>query len=119
MRRLWQHYNLGFILAVLFLASWAFQAWTGWEGFQAEQQAHGEDAAVFGEGGYIWRFGEGTFENWQSEFLQLLSFVALTSVFIFRRSPESRDGQDEMQAAIERIEKALAAMQDNSTRRAG
>jgi hypothetical protein len=48
---------------------------------------------VFGQTGYVWYFGEATFENWQSEFLQLLAFVVFTSFLIFKGSPESRDGQ--------------------------
>jgi hypothetical protein len=52
-----------------------------------------------------------SFENWQSEFLQLLAFVVFTSFLIFKGSPESRDGQDEMVAALERIERRLAEIE--------
>jgi len=56
-------------------------------------------------------FGEWTFQNWQSEFLEVLLLIVATKYFIHRGSPESRDGQDEMQQAIERIEKKLDAME--------
>jgi hypothetical protein len=102
MKRFFRERGLGIVLIALFLTSWAFQAWTGGEKFQAEQQSHGESAEVFGQTGYVWCFGEATFENWQSEFLQLLAFVVFTSFLIFKASPESRDGQDEMIAALER-----------------
>jgi hypothetical protein len=46
-------------------------------------------------------------ENRQPEFLQLLTFVILTGFLIWRGSPESRDGQDEMMEAIRRIEARL------------
>jgi hypothetical protein len=39
-------------------------------------------------------------ENWQSEFLQLLTFVVLTTFLIHRNSHESRDSDDEMQKVI-------------------
>ena len=40
----------------------------------------------------------------QSEFLQLLTFVVLTTYLIYRGSHESKDSDLEMQAALERIE---------------
>jgi hypothetical protein len=106
-KEFWRSRNLGVVLLVLFLVSWAVQAWAGWREFQAEQATLGESAAVFGSSGYIWTFLAATMENWQSEFLQLLAFVVLTSFLIFKGSPESRDGQDEMMAAIDRIEQRV------------
>jgi hypothetical protein len=45
-------------------------AWAGYRTFNEEQRAHGEPTVSFGE--YLTRadFGEATFENWESEFLQ-------------------------------------------------
>ena len=80
MKDVWRNYNLSIVLTALFLVSWALQTWMGSMHFSAEQQAHGRTAQVFGADGYVWDWGEATFENWQSEFLQLLSFVVLTSV---------------------------------------
>lgn len=111
MRRLWRNYNLGIVLFILFAVSWAVQTWTGWVEFAAEQRSHGEAPAVLGPGGYTWRWAQATFENWQSEFLQLLTMVALTSISLFRGSPESKDGDDEMRAALDRIERRLADME--------
>ena len=50
-------------------------------------------------------------ENWQSEFLQLLTFVVLTSFLIHRNSPESKDSDDQMQRSLDRIEKRLKALE--------
>jgi hypothetical protein len=47
-------------------------------------------SSVFGDSGYIWEFGSATMENWQSEFLQLLAMVVLTSFLIHRGSAESK-----------------------------
>jgi hypothetical protein len=104
-------YGLGWVLLALFLTSWVLQTWTGWREFEAEQAQHQQAAEVFGDDGYIWNWGRATFENWQSEFLQLLTFVALTSFLIFKGSPESRDSDDEMKAMLERIERRLEAME--------
>jgi hypothetical protein len=109
MKTFFRDRGLGVVLLVLFLASWGFQAWTGWEKYQSEQASHEASASVFGSNGYIWEFGEATFENWQSEFLQLLAFVTLTSFLIFRGSPESKEGQEEMMAMLKRIEERLSA----------
>jgi hypothetical protein len=76
LRKLWRDYNLSLVLLVCFILSWVFQAWTGWREFAAEQAEHHQTAAVFGDSGYIWTFAAATFENWQSEFLQLLAMVA-------------------------------------------
>jgi hypothetical protein len=46
-----------------------------------------------------------TFENWQSEFLQLLAIVGLTFFLIHRGSAESKDSNDRMKAKLDRIQK--------------
>jgi hypothetical protein len=107
MKRLWENYNLSIVLATLFLAAWIVQTWTGWVKFADEQQAHGQAAQWLGSSGYIWEWASATMENWQSEFLQLLAFVVLTSFLIHRGSPESKDGDEEMKEQLTRIEQRL------------
>ena len=107
MKRLWKDYNLSIVLGAMFLVAWIGQFVFGWFEFASEQQAHGEVATFLGQSGYVWRFGESTMENWQSEFLQLLTFVVLTSFLIHRGSHESRDTDDEMKAQLDRIEERL------------
>ncbi len=111
MRTLWRNYNLSIVLATLFLLSWAIQTWMGWQEFAAQQQQHGQAAQVFGAEGYIWDWGRATFENWQSEFLQLFTFVVLTTFLIHKGSHESKDTDDEMQAQLTRMEARLARME--------
>lgn len=107
---LWRNYSLSIVLLALFLASWLVQSVAGWVEFQAEQQSHGQVAQIFGPDGYLFVWARSTFENWQSEFLQLLTFVVLTTYLIHRGSAESRDGQDKMQASLDRIERRLQAI---------
>jgi hypothetical protein len=58
---------------------------------------------------FLHSFLASTFDNWQSEFLQLLSFVVLATYLIHRGSPQSRDTEDEMAADIKAIRKNLGA----------
>jgi hypothetical protein len=110
--RLWRDYNLSIVLGVLFIVSWLIQTLTGWVEFVSEQEAHGQVAEAFGPDGYIWSWGKATFENWQSEFLQLFTFVVLTTFLIHRHSHESKDTDDEMQAQLNRMEKQLKQLQE-------
>lgn len=97
-------FGLSIVLGVLFLLSWLGQLV-----FQAvevgnEAVAHGQE---FAWSDFWPAFLQATFENWQSEFLQLFSFVVLATYFIHRDSPQSRDGNDEMKAQLDRIEALL------------
>ena len=107
MARLWRDYGLSIVLFLLFIVSWIGQTITGWVEFAAEQQAHGQAANVFGADGYVWMWAQATLENWQSEFLQLLTFVVLTSFLIHRGSHESKDSTEQMQESLGRIERRL------------
>ena len=107
MARLWRDYGLSIVLFGLFMVSWIGQTLTGWVEFTAEQQAHGQAAQVFGSDGYVWMWAQSTLENWQSEFLQLLTFVVLTSFLIHKGSHESKDSTDKMQKSLDCIERRL------------
>jgi hypothetical protein len=104
MRRIWKDYGLSITLAVLFIGAWALQTWTGWVQFAATQAALGQPAHAFGDDGYIWSWAQATFENWQSEFLQVFVFIVLTTFLVHRRSHESPDTGYEAEAALRRIE---------------
>jgi hypothetical protein len=112
--KFWRERNLAVVLVALFLVSWLLQGWFGWHEFQSEQASHGEGASLFGQNGYVWPFMQATLENWQSEFLQLLTFVVLTGFLIYKGSPESRDSDDEMKATLERIEARLRSLEPNA-----
>lgn len=113
MRRLWRDYNLSLVLLSCFLVSWALQAWTGWVRFAADEAGKGHVPGVFGSDGYVWEFLARTFENWQSEFLQLLAMVVLMSFLIHRGSAESRDQSDRMEEKIDRLERLLGEQRDD------
>lgn len=54
-------------------------------------------------------FLSNVFDYRQSEFLQLATFVILATYFIYRGSPQSRDGSDEMAEDIKPIREKLDA----------
>jgi hypothetical protein len=119
LRKLWRDYNLSIVLAACFLVSWILQAFTGWMKFSAEQAQHTQTPSVFGSDGYIWEFAAATFENWQSEFLQLLCMVVFTAFLIHRGSAESKDSNDRMEAKLDRLERALAELKNDQGKAAG
>ena len=109
--KLLRNYSLSIVLAVLFLASWILQSLTGWVEFASDQQAHGEVAQLFGSSGYFWSWMQATFENWQSEFLQLFTMVVLVSFLIHRGSQQSKDSDEEVKAMLEDIEERVARIE--------
>jgi len=111
MRQIWRGYGLSLTLVALFLVAWALQTWTGWIEFVAEQTAHGTRPEAFGDDGYVWRWAQATFENWQSEFLQVFVFIVLTTFLVHRQSHESPDTDYETEASLRRIEAKLDALE--------
>ena len=102
--RVWANFGLSLAFLSLFLVSWIAQGIAEWGTFVREQRAH-EEPASFGD--FLVTFGQSTFENWQSEFLQLFSFVVFASILIHRGSAESRDGTDRIEESVHRIERRL------------
>jgi hypothetical protein len=117
LRGLWRDYGLSITLAVLFLVSLGLQTWMGWQEFVADQAAHSQAAEPFGDDGYVWQWGESTFENWQSEFLQLFTFVVLTAFLVHRNSHESPDTDYDTEATLRRIEAKVDAVLDKKKAR--
>jgi hypothetical protein len=60
---------------------------------------------------YLVQFGQSTLENWQSEFLQLFSFVVLSAMLIHRGSAESKDSDDRLEVKVDDILKRLDALE--------
>jgi hypothetical protein len=102
--QVWANFGLSLAFLTLFVVSWVAQAIAEWGTFVQEQHAHQQPAAV---GDFLVQFGQSTFENWQSEFLQLFSFVVFSAILIHRGSAESKDGTDRIEEAIRRLERRL------------
>jgi succinate dehydrogenase hydrophobic anchor subunit len=109
--RLWRDYNLSIVVGLMFVASFVLHIIFGWWQYMADQTSQGQTPTLWGPNGYVVYFGEWTFQNWQSEFLEVLLLIVLTSFLIHKGSGESKDGQDKMQASIDRIEKKLESLE--------
>ncbi|MFJ5961019.1 DUF6766 family protein [Pseudarthrobacter oxydans] len=107
MARWIKEHGLLLVNAGLFLAFLAGMILTGAANYSEEQQAHGGSAVSVLQFMATGEFVEATFENWESEFLQMAMYVVLT-VFLFQKgSSESKpvgtaapQDEDPRQAAI-------------------
>jgi hypothetical protein len=103
-RKTFANFALSIVLVILFFTSWVAQGIAEWQTFVDEQRAHQEPVEV---GNFVAQFAQSTLENWQSEFLQLFSFVVLAALYLHRGSAESRDSDDRMEESLKRIEAKL------------
>ena len=85
-----RHNGLSLAFLFLFLASMAGQIYFGLQEYNKERTAQGQAAIPAGKYFTSGHFIESTFENWESEFLQMGLFVWLT-IFLFQKgSSESK-----------------------------
>jgi hypothetical protein len=113
-RSIWREFGLSIVLLVLFITSWIGQGITQWQTFTDEQRSQGEEPSI---GDFASEFGASTLENWQSEFLQLFSFVALAALYIHKGSSESKDSEEKIEASLKRIEQHLGTVPSNAPRK--
>lgn len=99
-RSIWSRYGFAWVTGALFLITlsghWVF----GWFAYVQEQAAQGQPASA---GGYTVVMLRDTLENWQSEFLQLIWQVAGLALLLHVGSPQSKEGDDRMEAKIDAI----------------
>ena len=98
--RFFTAYSFGIVTGGLFLLSLAAQ-WV----FQLVEFRN--DAATHGEA-FSWPqfwpdFLASVFENWQSEFLQLIWQAAGLALFFFWGSSQSREGDDRLEAKVDAL----------------
>lgn len=83
--------GLTLALGLLFATSLIGQALTGLSSENADRARHGQAALALapylGSGAFL----SSLFENWESEFLQMGTYVVLTAYLMQRGSPESKD----------------------------
>jgi hypothetical protein len=110
-RSVWREFGLGLALTTLFFATWIGHGITEWQVFTDEQREHGQAVTA---GDFFAEFAQSTLENWQSEFLQLFSFVVLAALYIHKGSAESKDGEEMIEASLRRIEHHLGTLPDTA-----
>ena len=91
MLRLLREQGLAVTVFAIFAVTFIGLALAGWDTYNQDQAEHGGPAASLGEYLSSPNFGEAVFENWESEFLQMGSYVFLTAFLFSRGSAESRD----------------------------
>jgi hypothetical protein len=88
---MWKNNGLSIVMFALFAFCLAGQSVSGWKEYNDEQREHGGTEVAWSAYLRTPEFGEGVFENWESEFLQMGMYVILT-VFLYQRgSSESKD----------------------------
>jgi hypothetical protein len=91
--------TLGFFLISL-IGHWLF----AWFAYVDDQTARGQAIEV---SGYLNQVTRDTLENWQSEFLQLLWQVGGLAFLLYVGSPQSKEGDDRMEAKLDAVLRKL------------
>ena len=108
-------YAYAWITVAFFLVSFLLHWLFGWYAFVDEAREHGARPDM---SSYLVEMGRDTFENWQSEFLQLLWQVVGLAYFLYVGSPASKENDDRMEAKIDKLlelhagERAKAVIED-------
>lgn len=87
--------TLAFFAGSLFL-HWYF----GWSAYADEAAQHG---AAPQQAEYLHEMLRDTFENWQSEFLQLMWQVCGLAYFLYVGSPSSKENDDRVEAKLDAL----------------
>ncbi len=99
-RSIWKRYGYGWVTLGFFLVSLAGHWIFAWFAYAEEQRSHNQPPEVYG---YVMEVGRDTLENWQSEFLQLIWQVGGLALLLYVGSPQSKEGDDRMEAKIDEI----------------
>jgi len=87
----WRRHGLATACLALFMLFWVAQSLTGWVDHNHDAQDHHEATISYPRYLTTGDFYEATFENWESEFLQMAAYVMLTAFLVQRGSAESKD----------------------------
>lgn len=98
--RLPKAYGFGLVTAVLFIGAWAGQFFTQLVVVENEAIQHG---VQFLWADFLAQFFASTFENWQSEFLQLIWQAAGLGILLFWGSSQSRETDERIEAKLDRL----------------
>lgn len=98
-------YGFVFVTGGFFLVTLAGHWIFGWFAYVQEQQAHAQPVAA---SEYTVLMLRDMFENWQSEFLQLIWQVAGLAILLHVGSPQSKEGQERLEAKIDAVLEAVS-----------
>ena len=97
---IFKNYGYIWVTTFLFLFSLGGHWLFGWYAYVDEQKAHNMSVDVTS---YSVEMLRDTFENWQSEFLQLIWQVAGLAILLCVGSPQSKEGDDRIEAKVDTI----------------
>src|SRR5918995_5861211 len=97
---IWKRFGFAWVTGALFVITLSGHWIFGWFAYVNEQQAHQQPIEI---GSYTVQMMRDTLENWQSEFLQLLWQVAGLAILLHVGSPQSKEGDDRMEAKLDAI----------------
>ncbi len=93
-------YAYAWLTLAFFLGSLALHWWFGWRAFVDDASQHSQAPEI---GVYMSQMLRDTFENWQSEFLQLLWQVVGLAYFLYLGSPSSHENDDRLEAKVDAL----------------
>ena len=118
-------YAYAWLTLLFFAVSFGLHWYFGWQAFANEAAQHGQTPEV---SEYLSEMSRDTFENWQSEFLQLLWQVVGLAYFLYVGSPSSKENDDRLEAKIDALlrinagaeaEKLIADLDEHYLREGG
>ena len=93
-------YSYAWLTLAFFLVSLVLHWYFGWDAYVDEAKEHGQPPEV---ASYLNEMLRDTFENWQSEFLQLLWQVVGLAYFLYIGSPSSKENDDRLEAKVDEL----------------
>lgn len=97
--------GLSIVLLVMMLIFWGGQFIAGWKDHNQEREEHNLSSLSAGEYATSGHFISATFENWESEFLQMAIYVLLTVWLRQKGSSESKKLKGEKGAGKEEVDR--------------
>lgn len=99
-KSLWHRYAYAWLTILFFAVSLGLHWLFGWYAYADDASEHSQAPQL---ANYLVIMGRDTFENWQSEFLQLLWQVVGLAYFLYVGSPSSKENDDRMEAKIDAL----------------
>jgi hypothetical protein len=97
---IFRKYGYAWITLSFFVGSFLLHWYFGWQSYVADASEHGQ---IPQRAEYLDQMLRDTFENWQSEFLQLLWQVCGLAYFLYAGSPASKENDDRVEAKIDAL----------------
>jgi hypothetical protein len=100
MGSIWTRYGYGWVTLGFFVVTLTGHWLFGWFAYVNEQAQHNAPVEL---SSYVVEMMRDTLENWQSEFLQLIWQVGGLAFLLYAGSPQSKEGDDRMEAKLDAI----------------